>query len=85
MGTEVSSTNMGVAGTMMHGMLCAGMHGHIKANDDDTDVNVGVCELHGEGDRCGRRVVGTQEMRGDGGVQMCSVQGVTIGWHVSEE
>ena len=40
---------MGAAGTVMHG--------HVKADDNDGGANVGTCELHGVGDRCGRRVV----------------------------
>ena len=46
---------------MTHGMLCARMHGHVKADDDDMGANVGTHESHGVGDRCGRRVVRAQE------------------------
>ena len=55
---EVSSTDMGVAGTMMHGVSCAGMHGCIKADDDNAGANVRMCESCGAGDKHGRRVVG---------------------------
>ena len=32
---EVSSTDMGAAGAMMHGVLHAGMCGRVKADDND--------------------------------------------------
>ena len=61
MGVEVSSANMGAAGTMMHGMLRTTMCGCVKADDNDAGVNVGTCESHKVGDRCRRRVVRMQE------------------------
>ena len=42
-------------------MLHAGTHGLVKADNDDKGANVGTRELHGVGNRHGRRVVG---MRG---------------------
>ena len=43
-----------------------GMHGHVKADDDDKGANVGMHELCGVGDRHRRRVVGTQGHMGMG-------------------
>ena len=51
----------GMSHTRTHGMSHTRMHGRIKADDDDTGVNVGMCESHGAGDRCGRRVVRMRE------------------------
>ena len=51
-GTEVSSTDAGVVGTMMHG--------HVKADDDNKGAYVRMCELRGVGDRCRRRVARMQ-------------------------
>ena len=50
-----------MAGAVTHGMLHAGTHGHIKVDNDNAGVNVETHELCGAGDRCGRRVGGTQE------------------------
>ena len=61
MGTEVSSADAGAVGAMMHGVSRARTHGRIKADNDDVGANVGTCELCEVGDRCRRRVVGTQE------------------------
>ena len=53
MGAEVSSTDVGAAGTMTCGCM--------KADDNDEGSNVRTHELHGAGDRHGRRVVRTWE------------------------
>ena len=58
---EVSSTNMGAAGTVMHGVLHARMRGHVQVNNDDAGANVRMHESCGVGDRHGRRVFGMQE------------------------
>ena len=58
---EVLSTGMEAAGTMMCGMSHTRMHGHIKADDDDTGVNVGMRDSRGVGNGHGRRVVGMWE------------------------
>ena len=50
-----------VVGAMMHGMSCARMCRCVKMDDDDAGANVRAHELCGEGDRCGRRVVGMQK------------------------
>ena len=65
-GMEVLSANAGAAGTMMHEVLCARMCGHVKADDNDTGVNVGMHESHRAGDRHRRRVVGMWECMGMG-------------------
>ena len=41
-------------------MSCAGMCGHVKADNDNEGAFVGTHESHGVGDRCGRGVVGMQ-------------------------
>ena len=46
---EVSSADTGAAG--------AKKHGHVKVDNDNEGANGGTCELHGVGDRCGRRIV----------------------------
>ena len=58
---EVLSANAGVVGTVTHGMLHAGTHGHVKADDNDAGANVGMCESCGAGDRHRRRVVRMRE------------------------
>ena len=63
MGVEVSSTNAGAVGTMTCEVLYTGMHGCMKADDNDEGVGV---RSHGVGDRCRRRVVRTQECMGMG-------------------
>ena len=55
--TEVSSTDAGAAGAVTHEVLCTGMHGRVKADDNSVGANVGTHELCGAGDRCRRRVV----------------------------
>ena len=42
-GMEVLSASTGVAGTMMHGVLHAGTRGHIKADDNDIQVQMLGC------------------------------------------
>ena len=69
-GMEVSSTNMGVAGIVMCEVSHTRMRGCIKVDNDNAGVNVGMCESHGAGDRCGRRVVGTRD-RGEMGKSRC--------------
>ena len=61
---EVSSADAGAVGTMTCGVLRTGMHGHIKADNDNVGANVRMWELHGAGDRCRRRVVGMWECMG---------------------
>ena len=43
-GMEVLSAGIGAVGAMTHGVLCAGMHGCVKADDDDAGANVGMRE-----------------------------------------
>ena len=78
MGTEVSSADMGAASTMTHGVSCTRMHGCVKADDDNVGMNVGTHESCGVGDRCRRRVVGTQEHVENEEVWMCLARGVTL-------
>ena len=58
MSMEVLSTDVGVAGAMMCEVSCAGMHGCVKADNDNMGANVGMHESHGVGDRRRRRLLG---------------------------
>ena len=48
----MSSSNVEAVGAMVCGC--------VEADDDDMGADVRTRESHGAGDRCGRRVVGTQ-------------------------